>query len=365
MPLGFTGALPNLVIGLISAIIIVFSAEKVVEKMQSVAKSFDISEVVIAATIISIGTSLPEISVHVVGSFNILGNPGAMNQISGTVLGMNIGSDIVQQTLIMGSVVVLASVIAGRNKFIFTKKFLERNYIPMIAAHLLLLLFALNGVLTRLEGLIMVTVFAGYIYYLYSKRDEKILRSGDAAPSQRPWRDLGIGLAGMLLLVAFSDVFLSVTEKLIAETGISGSMIGVATIGLVSATPEFVTALSAVRKGAEGLSLGTLIGSNITNPLMGVGLGAAISGYSVPSPLIQWDLPVQIATAVLLVTYLWNRQRTGNLLAPIFSALGMNRTATKLEGMENGVLTALGGILLVLLYFGYLAVRAIYFGVDF
>jgi len=91
------------------------------------AKSFDISEVVVATTVISIGTSLPEISVHVVGSLNILDNPGSINQISSTVLGMNIGSDIVQQTLIMGSVVVLASVMKGHDNFNFTKRFLKRE----------------------------------------------------------------------------------------------------------------------------------------------------------------------------------------------------------------------------------------------
>jgi len=365
MVFGFTGLAPQIMIGLISIVVIVFSAEKVVERMQSVAKSFGVSEVVIGMTIISIGTSLPEISVHIVGSFNILNNPSAMNQISGTVLGMNIGSDVIQQTLIMGTVVVLASVMKGRNHFVFTRDFIKRDYFPMVAAHLLVLSMALNGTLSRFEGVLLVTIFASYIYYLYSKRGEKLLRHGDAEPSEKPWVDLGVGLLGMAFLIYFSDIFLSVVETLIAETGISGSMIGVTTIGLVSATPEFFTALSAIRKGAEGLSLGTLIGSNITNPLMGIGIGAAISSYTIPRPLVIWDLPVQAGTAIVLITYLWNREKIGNLLAPFFHKAGMKNTATKFEESENGVLTVTGGLLLVLLYFVYIIIRATYFQADF
>ena len=365
MVLGFTGLGPQIAIGLISVAIIVVSAEKVVGKMQSVAKSFGISEVVIATTVISIGTSLPEISVHIVGSLNILSNPGNINSISSTVLGMNIGSDIVQQTLIMGSIIVLASLMKGRDSFNFTHKFLKRDYFPMLAAHITVLFMALNGVIGQIEGIFLIVLFVAYIYYLYLKRDEKILRHGNAEPSEYPWRDLALALFGMMFLIYFSDIFLQIVETLIVETGVSGSMIGVVTIGFVSAMPEFITALSAVRKGAEGLSLGTLIGSNITNPLMGIGIGAAISSYTVPEPLIVFDLPVQILTALLLVVYLWNKERIGDLIAPLFRTLGLESTANKFEESENGVLTALGGIILITIYIVYIVLRALYFQTDF
>lgn len=365
MALGITGLVPHFVIGLLSIAVIVLSAEKIVEKMQSVAKSFGVSEVVVATTVISIGTSLPEISVHVVGSLNILESPENINTISSTVLGMNIGSDIVQQTLIMGSVIVLASLMKGRDNFSFTHGFLKRDYFPMIAAHILVLIMALNGVIGQIEGLLLVGIFASYIYYLYLKRDEQLLRHGSAEPSKHPWRDSAVALVGMVFLIYFSDIFLQVVETLILETGISGSMIGVATIGFVSAMPEFITALSAVRKGAEGLSLGTLIGSNITNPLMGIGIGAAISSYTVPRPLIVFDLPVQIVTAVLLVAYLWNKDKIGDLLAPAASYIGLENSANKLEKTENGVLTMVGGVILIAAYVGYIVLRALYFQVDF
>jgi len=358
-------ALIQLGLAIISVSAIVFGAEKVVDKMKAVASYYGVSQVFIAMTIISIGTSLPEISLHVIGSFNILSNPSSLNSVSGTVLGMNIGSDVVQQTLIMGSTVFLAFFMAGKDKMVFSRKFIKRNYIPMVLAHLLVLVFAYNLVLGRLEGILLVSIFMAYIFYLYRKKDERLVSAERVEPSKKPLQDLSIGLLAMFALIYFSDVFLGVVENLIVSTGLSGSMIGVMLVGFVSAVPEFTTALSGLRKNAGGISLGTLIGSNITNPLLGIGVGASISTYSVPTPLVMWDLPVQILTATTLVVYLWNRKTVGKNLANILNRIGLEKQGSKIKEMENGVLTAVGGLILVLVYLLYIAVRVLFFSVDF
>lgn len=82
-------------------------------------------------------------------------------------------------------------------------------------------------------------------------------------------------------------------------------MIGVVTLGIASALPEMFTAISGLKHSAVGISLGTLIGSNITNPLLGIGLGSLISTYWVPKPLYLWDLPMETITAALLLVYLF------------------------------------------------------------
>ncbi|MFB6292259.1 MAG: sodium:calcium antiporter [Candidatus Nanohaloarchaea archaeon] len=368
MVLGFSGLLPNAAVGLASVVLLVFGAEKVVGKMEGVAKAYGISEVVIAMTIISVGTSLPEISLHLVGSFNILTNPGNQQlyqQISATVLGSNIGSDVVQQTLVLGLVVLVTAFMRNSRGFKFSRKFLLRDYAPMMGTTLLTLILAWDRTLSVFDGLVLLNFFIAYMYYLYSTRDEKLQKQGSSEPSQRPRYDLVTGIVFMLLVIYSADVFLKVVELGIEATGLSGSMIGVATVGVVSAMPEMVTAITGLRQGAEGISLGTLIGSNITNPLLAIGAGATLSTYAVPEPLVLWDLPMETATAGVLLIYLLNKGRIGDFLGSIAGGLGFEKLAQKFRSTEDRFLTMTGAVLLMLMYVFYLYVRWTYFPTDF
>lgn len=418
MAFGFSGVLPNALIGLFSIVLLVYAADKVVEKMQGVAKYYGVSEVVIAMTIVSIGTSLPEISLHVVASVKILLSSGLPFEIfgtdlftffmgshmeilqglaetgldiskaesvylqqSGTVIGASIGSDIVQETLVIGLVIISSALLAQKKSFRFSRKFLIRDYAPMVGTTLITIFLALNweglfqflsggplnvsGTLTRLDGLILVGSFVAYMYYLYTTREEKLAEQGDMKASERPLIDLSKGLLMMLLVILSADAFLRVVEVAIAETGLSGSMIGVATVGVVSAFPEMITAISGLRQGSEGISLGTLVGSNITNPLLAIGSGAVISTYAVPKPVILWDLPMEVVLAGLPVLYMFKRDQIGDLLAKPAKKLGFDSAAEKLEETENQVLSIAGATVLIMLYFVYLYIRFSYFPHDF
>ncbi|MBY6293984.1 hypothetical protein GLU60_01190 [Nanohaloarchaea archaeon H01] len=422
MVLGFTGILPNIAIGIVSVLALVFAAEIVVSRIEGVAKYYGISEVVIAMTIISIGTSLPELALHLVGSFDIVLNSGvklstvltqpvsflleshtvildqvanqtqvnataaeaakqSYQNISGTVLGANIGSDVVQQTLVLGLVIISSAFLADKHSFRFSRKFLIRDYAPMMGTTLMTMILAFNwkgvlsfltggplyvsGTLTRLDGLILVGSFAAYMYYLYTTRKEELAEQGNVSPSEKPRLDFAVGILAMFVVIGSAEIFLRVVELGVEQTGLSGSMIGVASVGIVSAFPEMITAITGLRKGSEGVSLGTLIGSNITNPLFAIGSGAIISTYAVPRPLVLWDLPMETVTAGILLMYMFSKDAVGNALAAPFRKVGLSSVATRLEEMENRVISIAGAFLLVLLYFVYIYVRFNYFQYDF
>ena len=410
MVLGFSGMIPSLLVGAVSVLVLVYAAEIVVSKMQKVAKYYGVSEVVIAMTIVSIGTSLPEISLHLVGSLNILlldgnifayiiGQPisflldsfgvvltpeslTGFRDISATVLGSNIGSDVVQQTLVLGLVIISSALIADKRSFNFSRKFLIRNYAPMMGTTLMTLILALNwkniisflteggklaagGTLTRLDGLVLVGSFVAYMYYLYTTRKEELAEQGDSEASDRPRTDFALGILAMFLVIGSAEIFLDVVKILMAETGLSGSMIGVASVGIVSAFPEMITAISGLRQGSEGISLGTLIGSNITNPLLGIGVGSFISTYAVPRPLVLWDLPMETITAGVLLMYMFSEGAIGDFLGKWARKAGLNSLAAHLESMQNRVLSIAGAGLLILLYVVYIYVRFRYFQYDF
>ena len=149
-------------------------------------------------------------------------------------------------------------------------------------------------------------------------------------------RDIIISVVCIASMLVSAHFLLSATQQVVLITGLGGSLIGVISLGVASASPELFTAISALRQKAAGLSLGTLIGSNITNPLVSIG-GALISIYWVPKPLVYWDLPMETITSALLLLYLIK---------------------------TKGKLGKAGGVYLIELYLIYLFIRIFYFSVD-
>lgn len=143
------------------------------------------------------------------------------------------------------------------------------------------------------------------------------------------------GVMGVTVIAA--QLVLGVIERVVLATGVGGSLIGVVTLGVASALPELTTALAGARKDAHGISLGTLVGTNITNPLVAIGLGAMLSTYYVPGPLLAWDLPWATVSGALLLGYLlWRKGRIGRW----------------------------GAVYFIAMYAVYIAFRAIFFAVD-
>jgi cation:H+ antiporter len=351
--LGFTG---QLVVGFICMFILVFGAEKVVDKMTSIAAYYEIPDVVIAVSVISIGTSLPEIAAHATASAGILTGSLDYEIASATVLGANIGSDVVQQTLVVGLVILGTIIIQmmresdeglvtnigeklgaiDQARFEFSTDFLKKQYFPMMGTTLMCIVLGWDGLYSRLDGLILVGSFLAYMYYVYHTRRDRL--NHDTEPSTNIRKDIAVSLVGMVAVLASAHIILSVTETVVARTGLGGSLIGVATVGIVSALPEMMTALGGMAHKAEGISLGTLIGSNITNPLLAIGGGSIISTYWVPRPLVLWDLPMETITAGMLLVYL------------LF--------------ISDRKLGWKGGLYLVGLYVFYIVIRFTYFAAD-
>lgn len=330
------GVAGSLLVGVVSLFVLVFGAEKVVDKMTSIAAYYEIPDVLIAMSVVSIGTSLPEIVSHVIASIGIMSGSLQYEIASATVLGANTGSDIVQQTLVVGIVVFSYGFWRDKGFFEFSEAFLKKDFLPIIGTSLMALLLSWDGIVSRTDGLVLVLSFAAYMYYLYRTRHERLNHEADESETVR--RDLLIVVVAMASVLASAHVILRVTERIVEATGLGGSLIGVVTLGVIAAFPEMFTAIQGIRHHAEGISLGTLIGSNVTNPLLGYGLGALISTYWVPRPLVLWDLPMETFTAAMLLGY---------LLFVSDRKLGWK-----------------GGLYLVGLYIFYVIIRFSYFAID-
>ena len=331
-----------IIIGLASIAVLVIASNISVTKLIGIANYFNLSSTFMGVTIVSLATSIPEITSHFTASVKILAGSSDYAIGSAIVLGSNIGSDVVQQTLILGLVVLLSGTLY------FRKYFLTKSMLPMIGTTIMCIILGYDGTYSRVDGAILFGTFILYSYYLYlderkhyKKEDNKPqsekIANGVPKNGKEVLRDSLIALAMLGVTIFAATYVLSVTEIVVGRTGIGGSLIGVLTLGVASALPEFTTALAGIRHKENGISLGTLVGSNITNPLVAIGGGAMISTYAVPRPLIAWDLPWETITGLIL----W-----GILV------------------VTKGKLKKVHAIYLIVLYFVYIILRSAFFAVD-
>lgn len=329
-------------VGIAALAVMVLSSNEAVKKLVGIASYFNLSSTFMGMTVISLSTSIPEITAHITASVNILTGTLDYETGSAIVLGANIGSDVVQQTLVMGIVVLLAGTMY------FRRYFLWKSMLPMITTTLMCIILGWDGIYSRVDGAILFGSFIVYSYYLYhderkhfKKEDNPHENEKIAENVPQSLKEVGVATLvslGMIgLTVVAAAIVLQLTELLVNRTGISGSLIGVVTLGLASALPELTTAIAGIGNKEHGISLGALVGSNITNPLVAIGGGALVSTYWVPRPLVAWDLPWETITGMILWAILW---------------------------FTKGKLKKGHAIYLIVLYFIYIFTRAYFFAVD-
>lgn len=151
--------LADLLIVLGGALAILLVAEIVIRLTLRLARHYGLSGSFVGLTVLSIGTSLLEIMTHIVGSMRILREPETMDTLSGLLLGSNIGSDIFQQNFVLPLVGLIGTVAIAR-------RMLTTEVGALIAASSLLWFACLGGVVTRLEGGLLVLAYLAYLYYL-------------------------------------------------------------------------------------------------------------------------------------------------------------------------------------------------------
>jgi len=312
----------DLAIVLGGALLMLVIAEAVIRLTLRLASHYGLSGSFVGLTILSVGTSLLEIMTHVVGSIRILQRPEEMNMLSGLLLGSNVGSDIFQQDFILPLVALLGTVVVVRRMLV-----LEVG--ALIAASVLLWFACLGGAITRLEGGLLVLAYAAYLFHL-----GRTHRSAITTPRMRLGHFRAPVVVALVVLcfaamALVADPVLGAATRLVTQLPMSASLFGVVVLGVCTAMPELMTALVSIFKGQREISAGILIGSNITNPLLGAGLGALISGYTAPTAIVFYDLPAKILTGALLYVFLWRRQDLSRAEAVVLMALYFTYAAAR------------------------------------
>ncbi|MBU0980068.1 MAG: sodium:calcium antiporter [Nanoarchaeota archaeon] len=272
----------------------------VVDAAKRIAAALKISPMLIGLTIISIGTSLPEIMTNVISGIKVRAGIDA----SGVAIGTNIGSCLTQITLILG-IAALISRLKVR------KSFIRRDGIMILFAILSLFMVGIDGTISRMEGATLIVIYLTYLIMISQAEDVrgKVMGEFKASIGSRSKRaahlkTVGIMLLGIVALIFASNLVVNNAIRLAEEWNVAKSFVGVLIIGVGTGLPELSTAIRAAMKRSTSLSVGVLVGSNITDPLLSLGSGAVISGFTMNRGLLLFDLPYWFFASALALLLL-------------------------------------------------------------
>jgi len=287
------GLLTQVSIGAVALYTLVTAASRAIGRLLALAEYYDVDEVLVGMTVLALGTSLPELSSHLVASFGILSGVLDYQVTSAVVIGGNTGSSTVQQFLLVGVLLI------GHGTVHVSRAFVYESYLPMLGAIGATMLLAWDGTISRLDGVLLLGLYLVYVGAILTFRERT--QSLRETPSENPRRDAVVATGLLVLVLLSASLMLSAVEVVVEALALGGSMIGIVTVGVAAALPELTAVMDAIRRRSPHVALGTLVGSNIVNPLVGIGLGGALSTYAVPPAVVLWDLPFKIVTGLGLL----------------------------------------------------------------
>ena len=280
-------------------IIICVGGDKFVDNAVIVAKRLGMSEIMVGATIVSIGTTLPEVLVSTTASFN-----GSAAICTGNAY----GSIICNTALIAG-----ISQLCRPTKSVDKKSFYWNVSLYFLVSILLFGVQAITGTLSRPVGFLLLAGFlvytAGYIKIAGS--------SSEVAEEENNDRPLWLAILLMAVFAAalFIGARLLVNNGIIlAEAlGIPERVIAVTFIALGTSLPELVTTITSIIKGYASLGLGNILGANLLNLLLVIGIPAAVTGFPVERSTTFLDVPVSILVMAVLTVPILIRKKASHI----------------------------------------------------
>ena len=280
----------NLILLLIGLGLVVLGADWLVNGASSIARRAGISEFVIGLTIVGFGTSCPELVVSLTGA--IEGN-------SDISVGNVVGSNIFNALFILGlTALVLPVGMTDKNR---------RIDIPItLVVTILLVVLGITGsmsgpVISRWEGVVMLLVFSVYLFYCFKSDSKDEFSETQQATLSFP-KAIALTLTGLAGLIFGGDLFVDSATALARQIGVSDKFIAVTILAGGTSLPELATSLTAAIRGKEQLALGNILGSNVFNAMLILGLSSIITPLSFASMTIV-DIAALILSSVLLLIW--------------------------------------------------------------
>jgi len=278
-----------LIIFIVGILLLLKCADVFVDGASNLAKRFGVSTIVIGFTVVAFGTSLPELVVSM---------GAALSGSSDLALGNVIGSNVANIGLVLGICSLLAPQIwGGKDK---KKPILELTL--MLAATAIFILLALNGMFSRVEGVMLLLLFAIALFIIWkSVKTEEASKPDDdtqSKPARFEYHDVWMTILGFAGVIIGAQMVVSSAEEIARMFGVSEFIIGVTIVAVGTSLPELVTSVVAILKKEFAISAGNILGSNLFNCFMVIGASASIL------PIIVQNLNDLVLLAIFTVAVL-------------------------------------------------------------
>jgi cation:H+ antiporter len=290
--------------------LVLYGADKLTEGASALARRMNVPEIIIGLTIVAAGTSAPELFVSLVS---------ALNDTPDMAVGNVVGSNTMNCMLIVGCAAMVAPMIISPSTV--------KKDIPFsVLASILLIVVAFDHFMSRMDGIILLIGFAVFMTYTLMQAKKG---SSEAVKESSPvWKNLLFIVFGLAGLVVGSNLFVDSASDVALTLGISEGVVGLTVVAGGTSLPELATSVVAARKGQSAIAIGNVIGSNVFNILLILGLTSTISPLE-----IEGITTIDMAVMLLSVVLVW-----------LFS-----RTRYTVERWEGGLLVGL-----YLVYVGWL-----------
>ncbi|MCH9812639.1 MAG: calcium/sodium antiporter [Epsilonproteobacteria bacterium] len=298
---------------LVSMAALIKGADYVIDESERIALHYNISHFVIGATIVALGTSLPEMAASVFASLNGKSDLAVSNVI---------GSTIFNIALVLGVVFIITKNMAPKRDM-----FAEDSAWALFPI-LVFLVIGFDGEISRWEGFIYILMMGAYLLFLTNHADALAGEIDEELTSEVfDWKRTGLWLGvGFVMVVVGANFTVESASTIARNFGVSEWLIGLFLIALGTSLPELVVSVQAAKKGNADMIIGNIIGSNVANFTVVLGAAAIVSPLSVDFTANAFDIMTALIVTVMMVfiaaNKLYNRSSGIVLLLMLALVLG-------------------------------------------
>jgi cation:H+ antiporter len=288
----------DIAIFIVSLAVLIWGADLLIAQSEKIARHFALSEFFIGATLIALGTSLPEMAASITASTE--GHPAIS-------LSNIIGSNILNITLVLGTVFLIARNINPHRDF-----FAQDSSWALFPVFIFILMI-LDGVLSRFDGGLLLLLMGAYLLFLIRNGKEILTEEVETFEKDEPFgwgRTAALLSAGFIGVILGADYLIESASSLARTFGISEWVIGVALIAMGTSMPELVVSIVAARKGKADMAIGNIIGSNMANISVALGAAALARPLTLEPANYLFDILTLLVATLMLVFLAANKLYT-------------------------------------------------------